>query len=82
MIYIRVDNDTTAESLCYDTTQATLSVNLLPEFTLPESYMACINLNGTELIGPTVMEINLPSSEYSFESVSYTHLTLPTTPYV
>ena len=67
MIYIRVDNDTTPESLCYDTTQATLSVNLLPEFTLPESYMACINLNGTELIGPTVMEINLPSSEYSFE---------------
>jgi len=67
VIYIRVDNDTTAASLCYDTTQATLSVNLLPEFTLPESYMACINLNGTELVGPTVMEIDLPSSEYSFE---------------
>jgi hypothetical protein len=29
--------------------------------------MACINLNGTELVGPTVMEIDLPSSEYSFE---------------
>ena len=67
VIYIRVDNETTAESLCYDTTQATLSVNLLPEFTLDDSYMACINLNGTELVGPTVMEIDLPSSEYSFE---------------
>ena len=66
-IYIRVDNDTTPESLCYDTTQATLLVNLLPEFTLPESYMACINLNGTELVGPTVMEIDLPNNEYTFE---------------
>ena len=29
--------------------------------------MACINLNGTELVGPTIMEIDLPNNEYTFE---------------
>ena len=67
VIYARVDNDTTDDSQCYDIIEATLLVNLLPEFTLPENYLACVNVNGTELIEETVMEINLPASQYSFQ---------------
>ena len=55
VIYARVDNDTTDDSQCYDIIEATLLVNLLPEFTLPENYLACVNVNGTELIEETVM---------------------------
>ena len=72
VIYARVDNDTTVDDQCYDITQATLLVNLLPEFTLEDSYTACVDVNGTELIPPTVMEINLPDSEYTFEWINPT----------
>ena len=72
VIFARVDNDTTADDQCYDITQATLLVNLLPEFTLEDSYTACVDVNGTELIPPTVMEINLSASEYTFEWINPT----------
>ena len=69
-IFVRVDNDTTVDDQCYDITDATLLVNLLPEFTLEDSYMACVDVNGTELIGPTVMLIDLPVNEYTFEWIN------------
>ena len=72
VIFARVDNDTTVDDQCYDITQATLLVNLLPEFTLEDSYTACVDVNGTELIPPTVMEINLSASEYTFEWINPT----------
>ena len=72
VIFARVDNDTNADDQCYDITQATLLVNLLPEFTLEDSYTACVDVNGTELIPPTVMEINLSASEYTFEWINPT----------
>ena len=72
IIYARVDNDTAPEYQCYDTAEATLLVNLLPEFTLEESYLACVDVNGTELIEETVMEINLPASQYTFEWIDPT----------
>ena len=72
VIFARVDNDTTADDQCYDIAQATLLVNLLPEFTLEDSYTACVDVNGTELIPPTVMEINLSASEYTFEWINPT----------
>ena len=42
-------------------------MNLLPEFTLEDSYTACVDVNGTELVPATVMEINLPASQYTYE---------------
>ena len=69
-IFVRVDNDTTVDDQCYDITDATLLVNLLPEFTLEESYMACVDVNGTELIGPTVMVIDLPANQYTYEWIN------------
>ena len=69
-IFVRVDNDTTLDDQCYDITEATLIVNLLPEFTLEDNYTACIDVNGTELIAPTVMLIDLPVSQYTFEWIN------------
>jgi gliding motility-associated-like protein len=69
VIFARVDNNNTQ---CFDITQATLLVNLLPEFTLEESYIACVNVNGTELLEETVMEINLPDDQYTFEWIDPT----------
>ena len=69
-IFVRVDNDTTMDDQCYDITDATLLVNLLPEFTLEDSYMACVDVNGTELVGPTVMLIDLPVDQYTFEWIN------------
>ena len=65
VIFARVDNDTTVDDQCYDITQATLLVNLLPEFNIQDSYLACVDVNGSELIPPTVMEINLSASDLS-----------------
>ena len=69
IIFARVDNNTTE---CYDITEATLLVNLLPEFTLEESYLACVDVNGTELIEETVMVIDLPANQYTFEWINPT----------
>ncbi|MDC0552548.1 T9SS type B sorting domain-containing protein, partial [Flavobacteriaceae bacterium] len=67
IIYARVDNDTTADAQCYATTDLTLIVNLLPEFFLEDVYLGCVNVNGTELLDPVVMDIGLDPALYSFE---------------
>ena len=72
VIFARVDNDTTADSQCYDITEATLLVNLLPEFTLEESYLGCINVNGTQLLDEVIMDIGLSPVDYSFEWIDPT----------
>jgi gliding motility-associated-like protein len=66
IIYVRLDNDTDPSSQCYDITTATLIVNQLPFFSLEASYMGCENANGSEVVD-SLMEINLPESEYDFE---------------
>ena len=66
IIYVRLDNDTDPSSQCYDITTATLIVNELPFFSLEASYMGCENANGSEVVD-SLMEINLPESEYDFE---------------
>ena len=67
IIYARVDNDTTADAQCYATTDLTLIVNLLPEFFLEDVYLGCVNVNGSELLDPVVMDIGLNPALYSFE---------------
>jgi len=67
IIFARVDNDTTVDSQCYDIAEATLLVNLLPEFTLEESYLGCINVNGTQILEEVIMDIGLSPDDYSFE---------------
>ena len=67
IIYARVDNDTTADAQCYAIADLTLIVNLLPEFTLEDIYLGCVNVNGSELLDIVVMDIGLDPAFYSFE---------------
>ena len=66
-IYARVSNVSTTTSVCYATAPLELEVNLLPIFDLEDSYLLCENTNGTEVVGPPMMDTGLSSADYSFE---------------
>ena len=67
VIYARVDNDTTPDSICYAITTLTLQVNPLPVFDLDDEYTLCVNTNGTEVISQPVLDTGLSDADYSFE---------------
>ncbi|MFC4720772.1 T9SS type B sorting domain-containing protein [Geojedonia litorea] len=77
VIYTRVDDNTTANAICYAITPLTLEVNLLPEFDLEDNYILCVNTNGTEVIGPPLLDTGLSASNYSFEW-RYNTVVIPT----
>jgi len=54
-------------SICFAVTPLTLRVNPLPEFDLEDSYILCINTNGTEILDPLVLDTGLSEMDYSFE---------------
>ncbi|MFD2550229.1 T9SS type B sorting domain-containing protein [Bizionia sediminis] len=76
VIYVRVDNDTTPEDICYDTTTMTLIVDPIPAFTLADSYTLCVNTNGSEVVSSPILDTNLDPSLYTFE---WTEASNPTT---
>ncbi|SFN88428.1 gliding motility-associated C-terminal domain-containing protein [Bizionia echini] len=67
VIFVRVDNDTTVDDICYDTTSMTLMVDPIPAFTLEDSYTLCVNTNGTEVVNSPILDTNLDPSLYTFE---------------
>ena len=67
IIYARVDDTSAINTACFATTELTLNVNLLPEFTLDNSYVICVNTNGTEIIGPPLIDTGLSTVDYTFE---------------
>ncbi|RIA08972.1 gliding motility-associated-like protein [Flavobacteriaceae bacterium MAR_2010_72] len=77
VIYARVDDNTTADAICYAITPLTLEVNLRPIFDLEDNYVLCVNTNGTEVIAPPLLDTGLPVSDYSFEW-SYNAVVIPT----
>ena len=64
-------------SICFAVASLTLQVNPLPEFDLADSYILCINTNGTEVLSPLVLDTGLSDTDYSFEW-SYNGDVLPT----
>ena len=66
-VYVRVDNDGTPDNFCYALSEVTLMVDPLPVFDLADSYVLCLDTNGTEVVGPTVLDTGLDTSGYSFE---------------
>jgi len=66
VIYGRVDNDTTPDSICYAVAELTLDVNPQPVFTLDDSYVLCVSSNGSEVINTPILETGLTSPEYTF----------------
>jgi len=67
IIYARVDNINTANTYCYAITELTLQVDLLPIFDLDDEYILCIDSNGTEVIGPPLLDTGLSDTDYDFE---------------
>lgn len=66
-IYARVDDNSTPNSICYAIANATLQVELLPIFDLDDEYILCTGSNGTEVIGPPILDTGLSSANYTFE---------------
>ena len=71
VIYARVDNDIQDasgmdSSGCYDVSPLTLRVELRPFIGLEDSYTLCVGTNGTEAIGPPVLDTGLDATDYSF----------------
>ncbi|WP_321262321.1 T9SS type B sorting domain-containing protein, partial [Psychroserpens sp.] len=67
----RVDNDTPDAlgmdaSICYAVAPLTLQVNPLPVFDLEESYILCVDTNGSEVIDPPVLDTGLSTPQYAF----------------
>jgi gliding motility-associated-like protein len=54
-------------SICFAVTPLTLHVNPLPEFDLDNSYILCVNTNGSEILDTPLLDTELSSTDYSFE---------------
>jgi gliding motility-associated-like protein len=66
-IYVRVENILNNNVNCYDVQSFQITVNRLPEVILADSYLLCINTNGTETIQtPPVIDTELQITNYSF----------------
>lgn len=66
-IWVRVDNDETPDNVCYAITTLVLEVQPIPSFELEDGYVLCMDVNGTEVIEPAVIDTGLDTSGYSFE---------------
>ncbi|MEY8849330.1 T9SS type B sorting domain-containing protein, partial [Psychroserpens sp. XS_ASV72] len=76
VIYVRVDNDTMVDdgtgnmvdsSICYSVAPLTLFVDPLPVFGLEDSYVLCVDTNGTEVLGVPVLDTGLSGPAYGFQ---------------
>ncbi|WP_243473093.1 choice-of-anchor L domain-containing protein [Winogradskyella sp. MH6] len=54
-------------SICYEVAALTLQVNPRPYFDLEDSYILCVDTNGTEILDPLVLDTGLSDTDYSFE---------------
>jgi len=75
LIIARVDNDTQVldssgtlidSSICYETAEVTLEVNPLPVVEIEDDYLLCVDLNGTEVLSPLVIDTGLSNTEHTF----------------
>lgn len=67
MIYARVDNDTTPDSICYAVTSLVLQVDPLPVFDLEDEFTLCVGTNGSEIIDVPVLDTGLSEADYGFQ---------------
>jgi gliding motility-associated-like protein len=63
-------------SICFEVAPLTLQVNPLPAFDLDDSYILCVNTNGTEILNLPMLDTGLSDTDYSFEW-SYNSTVLP-----
>ena len=66
-IFVRIENSSSNVVNCYDVGSFSLEVNLLPDINLNESYILCVNKNGTEVISNPILDTGLNETEYTFQ---------------
>jgi gliding motility-associated-like protein len=66
-IFARVDDDTVPNAICYAVTSLNLRVDTLPVFDLDDTYVLCIEKNGTEVKDTPILNTGLSTTTYSFE---------------
>src|SRR5690606_41308226 len=59
VIWVRIDNETNANSICYDIKPLSLQVNPIPAFDLDDVYTICVYVNDSEDIGAPLMDTGL-----------------------
>ena len=66
---ITLDSVSDSSGACSTTLNesATVQVNPLPQFTLDEQYILCVNVNGTEVLPDPIIDTFLNPNDYSFE---------------
>jgi len=67
ILYARVDGVTAPNTVCYATARFTLNVNLLPDLSLDNNYVICVNPNGSEVVSPPLLDTGLSIQDYIFE---------------
>jgi gliding motility-associated-like protein len=70
--FVDVNNDGVIDnsfdsSICYAVVPLTLEVNPLPVFGLEDSYILCVDTNGTEVLNVPVLDTGLTGPDYEFE---------------
>ncbi|WP_431137663.1 T9SS type B sorting domain-containing protein, partial [Psychroserpens mesophilus] len=70
--FVDVNNDGVIDnsfdsSICYAVAPLSLYVNPLPVFDLDETYILCVDTNGTEVLNVPVLDTGLTTSGYEFE---------------
>ena len=75
IIFARVDNDTLVadstgalvdSSICFETSTVTLEVHPLPIVEIDDEYILCVDLNGSEVLAPLVIDTGLSNLDYTF----------------
>ncbi|TCK68657.1 gliding motility-associated-like protein [Winogradskyella wandonensis] len=67
IIYARVSNNIRPDE-CYDISEVTLQVNLLPIFDLDDEYILCFTSNNEAVVPvPPILDTGLSATDYTFE---------------
>ncbi|TCK68655.1 gliding motility-associated-like protein [Winogradskyella wandonensis] len=67
IIYARVSNNIRPDE-CYDISEVTLQVNLLPIFDLDDEYILCFTSNDEAIVPvPPILDTGLSATDYTFE---------------
>ncbi|WP_242204256.1 T9SS type B sorting domain-containing protein [Aestuariivivens insulae] len=66
-IYARIDNIATSSISCFDTGSFKIVVEPLPEISLQDQYILCVDTNGTEeILAPPIIDTGFDAVNYSF----------------
>lgn len=68
IIYTRIDNTSSLDAKCFDIGFFNIEVALLPETMLDNTYLLCVNTNGTEeIMTPPLIDTGLDFTKFSFK---------------